>query len=375
MLLRSVFPTFFNQRVILNCTPILSNNPSFIPNFLYLIFLISTRYDQLKAEIIQLTNTCHAQDIQQNKNKNYRKNPEFDPIFMENNQDYSTYSTYGNTSINENSHNTSHQNQSLNQSYNQGQGHNYNYNQNQKLNQINTSFSRDSLSKTLLSSHTRIHPPHTQNPKLKLKLYVRTRPLTLRVVAIHILAGLRLVRILFSIRNNLENSKKNQNSIGVRKIIKKVPLTVYQQSLALKFGRKEDPNLLNYSLLDLISSRSSSRSGPGSESNSNIHSTQRKSDYDNGVGGRDGGRGSSVERDRESGVNGGQDGTYNAEYSVDKIRMTICNMSEVIAGLRAKELLLYVSSNSINQSLLLCLNFKILLITVNYFLSTTTHCF
>ena len=261
---------------------------------------------------------------------------------MENNHDYSTYSTYGNTSVYENANNSTHHNQSMNQSINHGVNHGRN--QGQNLNQSNSSFSRDSLSKTFLSPHTRIHPTHTQNTKSKSTLNLRMKPLTLRVVAIHILAGLRLVRILFSIRNNSENSKKNQNSIGVRKIIKKVPLTVYQQSLALKFGRKEDPNLLNYSLLDLISSnsRSSSRSGPGSEFNSNIHSTQRKTDYDNGVGGRDGGRESSVERGRESGVNGGQDGTYNAEYSVDKIRMTICNMSEVIAGLRAKELLLYV---------------------------------
>ena len=175
-----------------------------------------------------------------------------------------------------------------------------------------------------------------QRGQLSSALKRTTRRLSLRAVAIFILASLRLTRILRNVRSQEGSPKKVQQSFKSKKIMRKMPQSTYHQLLARKFGNKISIGT-DHSLLDLISSdredkRRALRYSEGSKNIRNNGSGVRGEAM--GAGGSAGGEGS-----------GGREG----DRDIVVLRDTLCSMSEAIAGLRAKELLLYVSTEDVRM--------------------------
>ena len=135
----------------------------------------------------------------------------------------------------------------------------------------------------------------------------RATPLTLRVVSIYILASLRLTRILRGIRSSPRGANTLRHS--QRFIAVTSPPSVYEESLTRKFGLRSSLKATSCpSLLEVIAADSSSTSV--SRWSSHRWSSQRGS----------------------------------AHETLAVVRDALRNMGDAVTGLRAKELLLFVSS-------------------------------
>ena len=135
----------------------------------------------------------------------------------------------------------------------------------------------------------------------------RATPLTLRVVSIYILASLRLTRILRGIRSSPRGANAVRHS--QRFIAVTSPPSVYEESLTRKFGLRSSLKATSCpSLLEVIAADSSSTSV--SRWSSNRWSSQRGC----------------------------------AHETLAVVRDALRNMSDAVTGLKAKELLLFVSS-------------------------------
>ena len=212
-----------------------------------------------------------------------------------------------------------------------------------KLKDDSLSFSRDSLKirKSPFSVNFLAYRGTEKNPK---KSFAR-KPLTIRIVGIYVLASLRLIRILGNVRSERNLLLGNPLLSSVKKNKRKMPLSVYQKSLGQDStnicnpgsGGKSDSAHGSRSLLQLLASGDR---GPAVESSFTPregrslivgHHVGRPM---SSSGGKKGGR-----------EQGGGGGIFTENILV--LRETLCNMSELIASLRAKELLLQVRSHLI----------------------------
>lgn len=153
------------------------------------------------------------------------------------------------------------------------------------------------------------------------------RRLTLRIVGIYVLAGLRLTRILCGVRSRPENSKRAQQSSGFKKL--RMSQSVYEESLYRKFGYRVGSESPHPSLLEVIKADST---------NSSV--SFKHSPY------------------RRQGEEGGGGEAYN---NLMVVRETLRNMTDAVTGMRAKELLLFVSQTHILLSSI-CLSFCFVLL-------------
>jgi hypothetical protein len=151
-----------------------------------------------------------------------------------------------------------------------------------------------------------------------------SRRLTLRIVGIYVLAGLRLTRILCNVRSRPENSKRMQQSSSFKKLRKSQ--SVYEESLYRKFGYRVGSESPHPSLLEVIKADSA---------NSSL--SFKRSPY------------------RRHGEEGGEGGAGEAYNNLMVVRETLRNMTDAVTGMRAKELLLFVSRPAILLSV--CLSF------------------
>ena len=135
----------------------------------------------------------------------------------------------------------------------------------------------------------------------------RATPLTLRIVSIYVLASLRLKRILRNIRSSppaARNVRHSQRFIAA-------PQSVYEESLTRKFGLRSSLKAAPCpSLLEVIAADTANTSQSQSRWQSHRWSSQR----------------------------GG------AHESLAVVRDALRSMSDAVTGLKAKELLLFVSS-------------------------------
>ena len=157
---------------------------------------------------------------------------------------------------------------------------------------------------------------HSLSGYLKYSNRHRTTPLTLRIVSIYILASLRLTRILRGVRSLPHGTKTVRHS---QRFIA-APQSVYEESLTRKFGLRSSLKAAPCpSLLEVIAA----------DSNSSSQS-----------------RWSSLRRSSQHG---------GAHESLAVVRDALRNMSDAVTGLKAKELLLFVSTSL--HSFILLVNF------------------
>ena len=220
------------------------------------------------------------------------------------------------------------------------------------------SFSRDSLKirNTPFSSNFSSYRALEKN----IKKHFNRKPLTIRIVGIYVLASLRLIRILGNVRSERNLLLENPLLLSVKKNKRKMPQSVYQKSLGsdsrnVRTSKSGNIDFTNsphgsLSLLELIASRdrrpaleSSFTPREGRSPTIGHHESRTKSQMTSSrgkIGGREQGGGGGV-------------GIFADNILV--LRETLCNMSELIATLRAKELLLHVKNHFISLlSLIFC---------------------
>ena len=218
------------------------------------------------------------------------------------------------------------------------------------------SFSRDSLK----IRSTPFSANFSSYIEKNVKKHFNRKPLTIRIVGIYVLASLRLIRILGNVRSERNLLLENPLLLSVKKNKRKMPQSVYQKSLGsdsrnVRTSKSGNIDFTNsphgsLSLLELIASRdrrpaleSSFTPREGRSPTIGHHESRTKSQMTSSrgkIGGREQGGGGGV-------------GIFADNILV--LRETLCNMSELIATLRAKELLLHVRNHFI--SLLSCLFF------------------
>ena len=218
------------------------------------------------------------------------------------------------------------------------------------------SFSRDSLKirNTPFSSNFSSYRALEKN----IKKQFNRKPLTIRIVGIYVLASLRLIRILGNVRSERNLLIENPLLLSVKKNKRKMPQSVYQKSLGsdsrnVRTSKSGNIDFTNsphgsLSLLELIASRdrrpaleSSFTPREGRSPTIGHHESRTKSQMTSSrgkIGGREKGGGGGV-------------GIFADNILV--LRETLCNMSELIATLRAKELLLHVKNHFISFTLFL----------------------
>ena len=156
----------------------------------------------------------------------------------------------------------------------------------------------------------------SNSPQHSYRSMTMKKPITLRVVGIYVLFSLRLIRVLRDVRTYPDRTNRTQQFSSAKKNKKK--LSVYEESYARKFGYNgSSESATHLSLLEVIKS----------------DRTESSSGYSSFIT-REEGR----ERGRERGRIGGD-----AHDSLVVIRETMRSMSDAVTGLRAKELLLFVS--------------------------------
>ena len=231
----------------------------------------------------------------------------------------------------------------------------YEYN---RLNNNSLSFSRDSLK--IQNIHSSPDLLRNSSHRLRLhknqKKYFRSGPLSIRVVGIYVLASLRLIRILGNVRSERKFLLENPRLLSLKKSRRKLP----QQSLSQNsrhvatvstfpnsIHNKTNDDNSDRSLLELITSADRR---PNLEFNTLKGDRNIDENYDENrrekllfslikrMGGADG----DSNRFEGTMTRMGREGGVMVDDNILILRETLCNMSEVIAELRAKELLLHV---------------------------------